>query len=512
MSTHLTRPDGTFDAFISYSSADHRRARRLHRFLESYRKGSPPARLAVYLDHTDIRGGVLHEEIRGALARANTLIVCASPAAAESRWVAEEIRVFREIHGDTRIAVAMLEDVPGPGCHPALAGLDCRRHDLRRAWKFGVTTPAARLEMLRLLAFTAGVDLRTLRNWHRRRALRNGLTGAALSMVPAVAVLAYPVTDWRAMELQSRDPLYPIAAEVTDSGVWVASRYRAPGAQGFRNYIRSTVNALDSTSASTFQAHLTLTRRLLPTALTSAELVARIPRKEMSAATARPLVGESFVGEPRPGTFVAVQAAGLTDGEDDEASDMEADGIPVSRNRGSVVAVVERNMVRAAYVPDLRPLWRERDLAGNPTSPSRAPSIAWSDDGHVWLGVSGWDGEEEGGLWHSRDRGLTWSRVKGFRSVSSIGLRTDEEGMTRSVVVAESHFEGWRGYFLEPYPTRVVESDPARLTWREARMPPFGDRSGVEFCGSLEGMEIVRVDETLFQRNDAPLWRFLLQR
>src|SRR5262249_42457654 len=123
------RDPARFDAFVSYSSADRRVAGMIQRFLQLYRLGGRGALRGV-LDPTDMRGGELGPEIEAALRSAATLIVCVSPSAAESRWVAREIGLYRKWHGTARIAVVHVPGRDAPGLE-ALADVEPRRHDIR---------------------------------------------------------------------------------------------------------------------------------------------------------------------------------------------------------------------------------------------------------------------------------------------------------------------------------------------------------------------------------------------
>jgi len=101
-----------YRAFLSYSHRDAAFARWLHRRLESYR---PPRRLTsgegrrprlgpVFRDREELASNSsLSDAVRGALAESEALVVICSPSAAGSRWVNEEIRQFRILHGSDRI-------------------------------------------------------------------------------------------------------------------------------------------------------------------------------------------------------------------------------------------------------------------------------------------------------------------------------------------------------------------------------------------------------------------------
>ena len=117
-----------YRAFISYSHADKASADWLHRELEAYRLpprlvgtrtdvGEVPARLApIFRDRDELpAAGDLSDELRKALERSQFLIVIGSPAAARSRWVDEEVRRFKAMHGEGRVLALIASGLPGGG-------------------------------------------------------------------------------------------------------------------------------------------------------------------------------------------------------------------------------------------------------------------------------------------------------------------------------------------------------------------------------------------------------------
>ena len=110
----------TFEAFLSYCHADKAAAQRLHRQLEGYRlpghlrlactRGNPDGRIGkVFRDREDFPAAAdLSASVRQALADSAALIVLCSPNAKASRWVAREIVLFRELHPERPILVALL--------------------------------------------------------------------------------------------------------------------------------------------------------------------------------------------------------------------------------------------------------------------------------------------------------------------------------------------------------------------------------------------------------------------
>jgi tetratricopeptide (TPR) repeat protein len=111
-----------YRAFISYSHADQAWGRRLHRQLETYRvprhlvglatdAGSVPKTLTpIFRDRDELSAGEdLSASVRDALSCTETLIVVCSPNAAQSRWVNEEILLFREVNPNGKILTAIID-------------------------------------------------------------------------------------------------------------------------------------------------------------------------------------------------------------------------------------------------------------------------------------------------------------------------------------------------------------------------------------------------------------------
>src|SRR5687768_326803 len=136
-----TRP---FRAFVSYCHKDKAFAAWLQRKLEAYRL---PKRLAgqveplpgqregrigpVFRDRADLSAARdLSAAVKEGIAASSALVVVASPDAARSQWVAREIGLFRELHPEAPILVALVrgesaEAVPEAlrmdGAHPLAA-------------------------------------------------------------------------------------------------------------------------------------------------------------------------------------------------------------------------------------------------------------------------------------------------------------------------------------------------------------------------------------------------------
>lgn len=114
-----------YKAFISYSHQDESWASWLHRALETYRIpgrlvgsygtfGPVPRRLSpVFRDRDELSSSPdLNARVRDVLEDSESLVVVCSPAAAQSRWVNEEIRLFRLLGRGDRIFCIIVDGDP----------------------------------------------------------------------------------------------------------------------------------------------------------------------------------------------------------------------------------------------------------------------------------------------------------------------------------------------------------------------------------------------------------------
>jgi len=115
-----------YRAFISYSHRDARFARRFHADLEAWRVdralvgretlvGPVPRTVRpIFRDRDDFAGGrTVGDATRDALAASTFMIVLCSPDAADSDYVAEEIRVFKSMGRADRIIPVIVSGEPG---------------------------------------------------------------------------------------------------------------------------------------------------------------------------------------------------------------------------------------------------------------------------------------------------------------------------------------------------------------------------------------------------------------
>ncbi|GBL03422.1 TIR domain-containing protein [Glaciecola sp. KUL10] len=115
----------TFRAFISYSHADKETAKWLHRSLERYKLpkklvgkstslGPVPKRLSpIFRDQDELSAsGNLDADLQSALVNSMFLIVVCSPSSAKSKWVNEEVRQFKALHGKERVLALVIDGTP----------------------------------------------------------------------------------------------------------------------------------------------------------------------------------------------------------------------------------------------------------------------------------------------------------------------------------------------------------------------------------------------------------------
>ncbi|MEP3656128.1 MAG: toll/interleukin-1 receptor domain-containing protein [Litorimonas sp.] len=170
-----------YGGFLSYAHADEAAASRLHKALETYKipKGHTGTLSPIFRDTTELTAHhSLSEKIQGAVTGSRVLIVLCSPAAKVSHWVNEEIRLFREIHGEAAILCVLAEGTPETAFPPAL--LEGGREPL--AANLGDTKESFRLGVTQIAAAMLGVGLDTLiqRETRRKRRRLQAVTASAL--------------------------------------------------------------------------------------------------------------------------------------------------------------------------------------------------------------------------------------------------------------------------------------------------------------------------------------------
>jgi len=208
----VTQTTGKYRAFISYSHADKSTADWLHRALEAYRLpsrlvgqqttvGNVPAKLTpIFRDRDELpAAGDLSIELQTALEHSSFLIVIASRSASQSRWVNEEVRYYKQIHGEGRVLVLIVDGSPGSGDETECFPLAVRRR-LDEAGQISDQTvePIAadlradgdgkRLAKLKLVAGLTGLPLDKLVQREQARRQRRLIVVAAVAALLALCM------------------------------------------------------------------------------------------------------------------------------------------------------------------------------------------------------------------------------------------------------------------------------------------------------------------------------------
>ena len=182
-----------YRAFISYSHADTRFAGWLHRKLEAWAQPGQTRLTPIFIDRAELAAGPdLSAQVREALAGSAALIVVASPAARASRWVAQEISLFRELNPDRPVLAALLQGEPGEAFPDSL--LVHRDHALEPlAADFREGHDGKRLALLKIVAGLTALPLDRLvqRDAQSRQRRVMAVTAGAvlLSLILAAALI-----------------------------------------------------------------------------------------------------------------------------------------------------------------------------------------------------------------------------------------------------------------------------------------------------------------------------------
>jgi hypothetical protein len=106
MTIDIHAGDHTYDAFLSHASQDAALVEQIDHALKT-------RRLAVWVDASHLAfGGLLHEELQGAIQKSRVLLLLWSEAASNSRWVMAEM--FTAFHLDRFIIPYVLDATPLP--------------------------------------------------------------------------------------------------------------------------------------------------------------------------------------------------------------------------------------------------------------------------------------------------------------------------------------------------------------------------------------------------------------
>jgi len=365
-----------------------------------------------------------------------------------------------------------------------------------------------------LIAFLTGVEMRALRNWARRRALRNALGPLVLASLP-LGLLFVPLPAWDPVPLFHHDQrIAPIACEVVDGKLWVAAWDESVGeVSGTRAFFATYPDVLqDPTQQIPRARSFTLPKRALPREMAGAlqnRFTAVLAETGGIDRMAPPFRRDTArIAEPRPDHLVFILPMAHGEPDQQELQWAAMDRLPIPETDGSVVVVQQPGSPpRVRTVSDLSPpRWQALTEDKRRTSPARAISVAWQQNGEIWIGVAGERGLP-GGLWHSPDGGESWQHVEGFSSVTSIELRAARNGGKQTVMIAEQGIRKPHGTQLVSERTRVVERTPDG-GWAEIDAPPHDTDSEIEICGTVRnGALYARVGEQLYTQASRPLYR-----
>jgi tetratricopeptide (TPR) repeat protein len=148
-----------YRAFISYSHADSRFANGLHRRLEAWRLPDGSKLAPIFIDRAELAAGPdLPTQVREALTRSAVLVVVASPAARASRWVAQEIALFREAFPDRPVLTALIDGEPSEAFPPPLTEHGGQTFEPTAA-DFRKGHDGYRLGLLKIVAGLSGLPL-----------------------------------------------------------------------------------------------------------------------------------------------------------------------------------------------------------------------------------------------------------------------------------------------------------------------------------------------------------------
>ena len=139
-----SKEDFKYWAFICYSHTDEKWADWLHKSLETYRipkhlvgtatrEGIVPKRLfPIFRDRAELPGSAnLGEHIEAALRQSRYLIVICSPRAVHSKWVDQEIRMFKSWGREDRVLCLVIEGEPHSTTRPECTEPECMPEAVR---------------------------------------------------------------------------------------------------------------------------------------------------------------------------------------------------------------------------------------------------------------------------------------------------------------------------------------------------------------------------------------------
>jgi len=212
-----------FRAFLSYSRKDEAVVQRLHRRLEAFdipralRKENVRRLGRIFRDKDELAAASeLGAELTEKIEAAEWLIVCCSPAAAQSQWVNAEVESFIAKNGTDRVLAAIMEGEPHDVFPAALRGREPLAADFRK------TGDGEDLGFLKLVAGILDVDLGELRD--RQAAAERARTRNRAILAGVFAVLAVVAGISAAVAVEQSKRATAMASEAIDIGAGVVTK------------------------------------------------------------------------------------------------------------------------------------------------------------------------------------------------------------------------------------------------------------------------------------------------
>ena len=180
-----------YRAFISYSHADDRFATWLHKQLESWRLPDGSRLAPIFIDRAELPAGPdLSVQVRNALVRSDALVVIASPNAKGSRWVGQEIELFREVGPEKPVFTALIDGEPDEAFPLALTQYKGESIEPLAA-DFRKNRDGRRLALLKIAAGLSGLPLDRLvqRDAQARQRRVMAITAAAAILIVVLSTM-----------------------------------------------------------------------------------------------------------------------------------------------------------------------------------------------------------------------------------------------------------------------------------------------------------------------------------
>jgi tetratricopeptide (TPR) repeat protein len=261
-----------YHAFISYSHADARWAKWLHRKLEDFHLGDdlagretvlgrvPNTLRPIFRDRDEFAAGhSLSDQTLAALDDSIALIVICSPNAAKSHYVNEEIRLFKSRQADRLVIPLIVDDAPGaaqPQCFPPALAFKVTGDGIVTSTPEAILAADARrtgdgpyLSLAKIVASLIGVPVDDVR---KRQAITQDwwikVTASVIAVV-AVLVMAAGFLVWEHGRERARQIMHEQRLEALVERLASSSPAHAAEAPDSKQAIARAVKAADKGAA-----------------------------------------------------------------------------------------------------------------------------------------------------------------------------------------------------------------------------------------------------------------------